>query len=105
MTAEQGWSTIEHMPTENTDAIQQHKEQILKYVSDQLQHLDGCPVCHGHEWNVPGSTFIMQEVNPKGLTGNVFPVVLAFCKSCGYIMTFSAQMAGATKDWPFRDED
>lgn len=93
------------MPTENTNELQEYKKSILEYVSAQLQKLDGCPVCHGNGWNVLSSSFVMQEVNPKGLTGNVFPVVLAFCKTCGYVMTFSAELAGATKNWPFGDED
>lgn len=90
------------MPTENnSQIIEDNKRRIVDYVSEQIQHLDGCPVCHDHRWGVSGSSFVLQEVTPAGMTGNVLPVVVAFCRNCGYLMAFNAQNAGATEHWPF----
>ncbi|KFI97828.1 hypothetical protein [Bifidobacterium stellenboschense] len=94
------------MPTDNKheSRLRAARQRAFDYVSEQMERIDACPVCHGNDWAIPDSTYVLREVTADGYTENVFPLVLATCRSCGYVLLFNASMAGTVDDWHF-DKD
>lgn len=97
MTAEQGWSTIEHMPTENskqnihTSGLfapgADHSDRVLAMLQSQWSGDHKCPICRCEDWRVQ-SEFEIESGHVRGEDGSEnfisLPLVPVMCGQCGY---------------------
>jgi hypothetical protein len=69
-------------------------EQIATVERHLLRFADKmspCPVCGGKKWDLAAETGIVHMGSPAPVT---FPVVLFACWGCGFVLHFSAVLAG-----------
>jgi hypothetical protein len=75
-------------------------QAFLKWIQEKSKGRLLCPVCGGmEEWSINDTLHEMRAFKQGDLaiSGPIYPVVLVMCKSCGYVLPFSAAKLGLAK--------
>lgn len=76
--------------------FENQKTEIVRKIQEKTSSLK-CPVCLKSEFTLAGGYFahdLQEDLVTRHIGGKNIPVVPIVCKSCGFIMEFSAGVLG-----------
>lgn len=72
-----------------------NKDKALKWLNEKWLNSRNCPICGNNTWGLSedlGGLFLMRNNNIN--LGPSIPVLPVHCNNCGYMILFSAVLAG-----------